>query len=179
MDLFRAIEWYTRKQHSTYSCGETYESLDWHEDNELRKPTKAQLNIAWKEYLADFEKREYQRQRQKSYPSLEAQLDVMYNQGFNGWLKHIYSIKKKYPAPHKESAPDLANPMDAIDTRMTEIENKTAERIQQAKQELADLQAAIIDTKGAIYAIKGFMMEIPNIQKQLAEIQEQLKNTIP
>jgi hypothetical protein len=184
MDLFTALEWYTRKQHSTYSCSETYNSLDWHEDNELSKPTPEELATAWEEYVNDFKKRDYQRKRKAAYPSVEDQLDLMYHQGFVGWLKHIFAIKQKYPAPHQEVAPDLVNPMDAIDRRMTEIENSTIEETKRARQELADLQAAVIDTKGAMIAIKGFMMEIPNlkiqldaIQATLAEMEEELQRT--
>lgn len=174
MDLFKAIEWYTRKQPSIYTCGEEYESLDWHTDNILPKPTKVQLEIAWKQCEADFQKREYQRNRQKEYPPIEAQLDVMYNQGFDGWFKHMRSIKMKYPSPNKDQEPELINPIDDMKKQIIEIQAKNEADLANARQELADLQAAIIDTKGAIYAIKGFMMEIPNIQKQLTAIESKL-----
>jgi len=174
MHLWGAIEWYRRGTTSVYSCGDTYESLDWHEDNKLPKPSLADLEIAWHEKTSDYERKEYQRKRQAEYLDIEAQLDIMYNQGFNEWLKYIHSIKQKYPSPHETKKPDFTNPLDPINNRMTQIETKVDADLVRAKQDLADLQAAIIDTKGAIYAIKGFMMEIPNIQKQLAAIQEQL-----
>jgi hypothetical protein len=113
--------------------------------------------------------------RAAEYPPLETQLDVMYNQGFDAWRKHIYSIKAKYPGPNETMKPTFENPLEPIEKRMTSIEAKLETDLQRAKQEMADLQAAIIDTKGAIYAIKGFMMEIPNIQKQLNIIQEKLE----
>jgi len=176
MNFFKALEWYAKGTQAIYSSGETYESLDWHPDNDLPKPTKEQLDTAWKQFDEDFQKREYQRKRQAAYPPIAAQLDIMYNQGFEGWFKHMRSIKIKYPSPYKDKEPELGNPMEELEKKVSAVETKTETEIQRMKQEMADLQAAIIDTKGAIYAIKGFMMEIPNIQKALTELSDVVKS---
>jgi len=172
--LFKAIEWYGRNTKPIYTCTHLYEGLDWHEDNKLPKPTLEDLHNAWTQFSNDFDRKEYQRKRQKEYPPIEAQLDVMYNEGYEGWFKLMRSIKQKYPSPHKDKEPDLVNPMEALNKRVENIEATTTEQVERAKQELAALQAAIIDTKGAIYAIKGFMMEIPTILAAIKEIKEQL-----
>lgn len=175
MDLYSAIEWYGRGTKAIYSCGDCYETLSWHEENILPKPTETDLKLAWHERSEDYTNKEYQRKRLEAYPPLDTQLDVMYNHGFDAWRKHIYSIKAKYPSPKGTVKPTFDNPLEPIEKRMTVIETQFETDMKHAKQEMADLQAAIIDTKGAIYAIKGFMMEIPNIQKQLNIIQEKLE----
>jgi hypothetical protein len=176
MHLWGAIEWYRKGTTSVYSCGDTYESLDWHQDNELPKPTEVDLEIAWSQAQKDYKAKEYQRQRQKEYPPIEAQLDIMYNFGFTEWLKHIHTIKKKYPSSREIKEPNLVNHMDVMNDRVTKVENSTSLELQNTKAELMAIQAAVMETKGAIQAIKGFMMEIPNIQKSLQDLHNQLGN---
>jgi hypothetical protein len=72
-----------------FSIGETYESFIWH-DTSIEKPSEEELEQAWEEYLEYRETQTYKRLRAAEYPPLETQLDVMYNQGFDAWRKHIY-----------------------------------------------------------------------------------------
>lgn len=153
--------------------GNEYKGLEWH-DTEIPKPTKDEILEASREFDAHLEKTEYKRLRALAYPSPQDQLDIMYNQGFEGWFNHLRSIKMKYPSPYKDKEPELKNVMEELEKRITTVETNAGTDLTRMKQEMADLQAAIIDTKGAIYAIKGFMMEIPGILKQLEQIQATL-----
>lgn len=176
MDLFKALELYAKPFKSEYSCGETFESLDWFEINEQPKPTLYELTKLYDAYLVKKEKNKYLELRAAAYPSLQDQLDIMYNKGFDGWFKHLRAIKMTYPSPYKDKEPEPGNVMEELEKRMSTIETNNAADLARTRQEMADLQTAIIDTKGAISAIKGFMMEIPNIQKQLSIISAQLEN---
>ena len=60
-----------------------------------KKPTKALLNS-----LTIIE--DYMEKREKDYPSVKAQLDMIYQDKIDGtdkWVKRITSIKEKYPKP--------------------------------------------------------------------------------
>ena len=39
----------------------------------------------------------YKYQRQKAYPSIQDQLDILYHEGYEGWKSTIESIKNQYP----------------------------------------------------------------------------------
>lgn len=41
----------------------------------------------------------YQEQRKAAYPSIEDQLDMIFNNGLEGWRATIDGIKKRYPKP--------------------------------------------------------------------------------
>jgi hypothetical protein len=178
MDLYRALEWYIRKQHSTYSCGEKYETLDWHEDNELIKPSKEDLELAWEEYLQNKEDTNYKSQRSAEYPPIEAQLDLIYREGLEHWMDVIQGIKKKYPNPRASVTPKslmkktpMQEQIESLNTKMDSLTKKVEVQQLNAK----DIQLITDEIKAGMFAIKGFMMEIPNIQKQLAEIESKLE----
>ena len=50
-----------------------------------------------KELKADYEAKEYQRNRASEYPSIAEQLDDLYHKGIDGWKSSIKAIKDKYP----------------------------------------------------------------------------------
>ena len=63
-------------------------------------PSQEQLDAKIVELKADYDAKQYQRDRQ--YPGIEDQLDMMYWDKVNGtekWQETIEAIKAKYPKP--------------------------------------------------------------------------------
>ena len=50
-----------------------------------------------KELKAEYEEKQYQRDRAVAYPSIADQLDDLYHNGIDGWKTTIKAIKDKYP----------------------------------------------------------------------------------
>src|SRR4249920_1737170 len=100
-----------------FTVEDDYETLIWH-DEEIEKPSKEELERICEEYLQYVETQEYKRLRGIEYPPLDTQLDIMYNQGFDAWRKHIYSIKAKYPGPREIIEPTFENPIEPLEKRM-------------------------------------------------------------
>lgn len=50
MDIVKALEFYGKDYHCEWSIGDTYESLNWSEENTLPKPSLDQLEVAYKDY---------------------------------------------------------------------------------------------------------------------------------
>jgi len=49
------------------------------------------------ELQADFDAKQYQRDRAKEYPTWQDQLDDIYHNGVDGWKATIKATKDKYP----------------------------------------------------------------------------------
>ena len=49
------------------------------------------------ELKAEYNLKEYQRDRKKEYPTIKNQLDEIYHNGIDGWKKTIKAVKDKYP----------------------------------------------------------------------------------
>ena len=49
------------------------------------------------ELQADYDAKQYQRDRKKEYPSIADQLDDIYHNGIDGWKETIKTTKDKYP----------------------------------------------------------------------------------
>ena len=49
------------------------------------------------ELQANYDSKEYQRNRANEYPSMQDQLDDIYHNGIDGWKATIKAIKDKYP----------------------------------------------------------------------------------
>lgn len=83
--------------------GETYESINW--TNESRdKPTIAEFNTALASVKAEWTANQYQRDRE--YPALAEQLDLLYHDMTAGkgtktgeWYKAIKKVKTDNPKP--------------------------------------------------------------------------------
>lgn len=58
---------------------------------------EADILAKQKELQADYEAKEYQRNRASEYPSIAEQLDDLYHNGIDGWKEAIKAIKDKYP----------------------------------------------------------------------------------
>ena len=48
---------------------------------------------------AEFTKQNYKNERAKEYPSVDDQLDLIYNSGIDAWKAKIKETKDKYPKP--------------------------------------------------------------------------------
>ena len=58
---------------------------------------KADIEAKMVEVQADYDAKEYQRDRAAEYPSIVDQLDDIYNNGIDAWKATIKITKDKYP----------------------------------------------------------------------------------
>ena len=58
---------------------------------------KADIEAKMTELQAEYDANQYQRDRQKEYPSIAEQLDDLYHNGIDGWKATIKTTKDKYP----------------------------------------------------------------------------------
>ena len=66
------------------------------------KPTKEEIDSEIVKIQADYDSKQYQRDRSKSYPSLQDQLDMQYWDSVNGttsWKDAIAKVKTDIPKP--------------------------------------------------------------------------------
>jgi len=61
------------------------------------QPTQAELESAWASYTADYDSKQYARDRQADYPSIADQLDTLYHGGIDAWKAEVKVVKDKYP----------------------------------------------------------------------------------
>lgn len=70
--------------------------LEW-KDKNTSPPTPQEVQDELNRLLQVFSTVEYQNLREKEYPSIKDQLDILYHQGYDGWKEKIKEIKDKYP----------------------------------------------------------------------------------
>jgi LAS superfamily LD-carboxypeptidase LdcB len=63
------------------------------------RPTAAELNTKLHELQADYDSKQYQRDRATAYPSWQDQLDNIFHNGIDAWKADIQAIKDQYPKP--------------------------------------------------------------------------------
>ena len=86
-----------------WTCyGTEYDSLVWHDENELPPPTEEEVQLEIKRLQAEYEYNQYQRNRAAAYHSIQEQLDALYHQGYDGWKARIDEVKNKYPKPGED-----------------------------------------------------------------------------
>ena len=73
------------------------ELLDW--TDERPKPSDKQINDKIAELQADYDSKQYQRDRAIAYPSIADQLDKIYHSGIDAWKADIKAVKDKFPKP--------------------------------------------------------------------------------
>jgi hypothetical protein len=85
---------------ATWSLNEpfTYEDLIWR-DEVLPKPSKEAVLVEYDKIKAEYEAKEYQRQRAEAYPSFAEQFDTLYHGGYDAWKATIDAVKQQYPKP--------------------------------------------------------------------------------
>ena len=74
---------------------EDVKQITWH--NDTTPISEADILAKQKELQADYEAKEYQRDRSEAYPSIGDQLDDLYHNGIDGWKTTIKAVKDKYP----------------------------------------------------------------------------------
>ena len=67
--------------------------------NNEEMPSNAEIEAKIKELQADYDAKQYQRDRAVAYPSIPDQLDTIYHQGLDAWKAEVKAIKDKYPKP--------------------------------------------------------------------------------
>ena len=70
--------------------------LEW-KDSNTKPPTKEEIQNELNRLLQDFSNLEYKNLREKEYPTIKDQLDILYHEGYDGWKDKIKEIKDKYP----------------------------------------------------------------------------------
>ena len=78
-------------------CGE----IIWRE-KDIPCPTNEKLEAEQTKLLADYDSKQYQRDRATSYPSIEEQLDMQYWDAVNGtkkWQEAVAKVKTDNPKP--------------------------------------------------------------------------------
>lgn len=98
MDIFKAI--LEIRPGARFAVnGNSYDGLEWYDDNELPPPSKEEVLESAQRLQAEYERNEYQRQRAQEYPSFAEQFDLLYHGGYDAWKAEIDKIKDKYPKP--------------------------------------------------------------------------------
>jgi hypothetical protein len=72
------------------------DELEWLDQNQT-KPTEEELSAEVARLQAEYEAKEYQRQRAADYPSFADQFDLLYHGGYDAWKAAIDAVKTKYP----------------------------------------------------------------------------------
>jgi hypothetical protein len=72
------------------------DELEWHDQNQTQ-PTEAEITAEVARLQAEYEAKEYQRQRAAEYPSFADQFDLLYHGGYDAWKAAIDAVKTKYP----------------------------------------------------------------------------------
>jgi hypothetical protein len=98
MDIIHAVH-SLRPGASWFINGDTYEGLQWSDENELPPPTEEEIQAEVERLQQVYENNQYQRDRAFEYPPIKEQLDVLYHQGYDGWKASIDEVKNKYPKP--------------------------------------------------------------------------------
>jgi hypothetical protein len=82
---------------SSYSISnEDYSTLNW--KSESLKPTLQELETKRDQMQADYDAKQYQRDRAVAYDPIPDQLDQIY-WDMDGWKARIKSVKDKHPKP--------------------------------------------------------------------------------
>ena len=71
------------------------DTIEWH--NGTTPIPKADIEAKMNELQAEYDANQYQRDREKEYPSIAEQLDDLYHNGIDGWKATIKTTKDKYP----------------------------------------------------------------------------------
>ena len=69
--------------------------ITWH--NGTTPISKADIEAKMTELQAEYDAKQYQRDRATAYPSMADQLDDIYHNGIDAWKATIKTIKDKYP----------------------------------------------------------------------------------
>lgn len=80
--------------------GFEYSGLEWMPSNDKPKPTQEELEAEADRLQAEWEAKQYQRDRAKAYPAITDQLDMLYHDkidGTNTWETAVQAVKDQFP----------------------------------------------------------------------------------
>ena len=72
--------------------------VKWH-SKDIKQPTEEEIKAKQAELQADYDSKQYQRDRAEQYPSIQDQLDKIYHSGLTAWKADIKAVKDKFPKP--------------------------------------------------------------------------------
>ncbi len=72
------------------------DDIEWLDTNQTQ-PTEAEITAEVARLQAEYDNKEYQRQRAAAYPSIADQLDKIYHEGIDAWKETISAVKAEYP----------------------------------------------------------------------------------
>ena len=70
--------------------------IEWMDETQTQ-PTDAEITAEISRLQAEYDSKQYQRNRAEAYPSTVDQLDDIYHNGVDGWKATIKAVKDKYP----------------------------------------------------------------------------------
>lgn len=73
-----------------------YSRLEW-KDASCLPPSLQEVQSELARLESEFAKKQYSNFREKEYPSIREQLDILYHSGYEGWKESIKAVKDKYP----------------------------------------------------------------------------------
>jgi hypothetical protein len=77
--------------------GDDYSGIVWKDETQTQ-PTLEEVNAEIVRLKADYDVKEYQRNRAKEYPTIADQLDYIYHNGIDAWKTNMIDpVKTKYP----------------------------------------------------------------------------------
>ena len=81
-----------------FTCnGGVYSGITW-TNNPSYKPTEIEVNAEIARLEAEYDDKQYQRDRAKEYPAIADQLDYIYHNGIDAWKTNMIDpVKTKYP----------------------------------------------------------------------------------
>ena len=77
---------------------EDYSTLRW-ETPEISIPTEEAIQSKITELQADYDAKQYQRDRAADYPSWQEQMDLLYHGGVDAFKAELKKTKDKFPKP--------------------------------------------------------------------------------
>lgn len=72
------------------------DDLEWL-DTEQTRPTDAEIAAEITRLQAEYDAKQYARNRAKEYPSYADQFDTIFHDGIDAWKAQIQAVKDKYP----------------------------------------------------------------------------------
>ena len=79
---------------------------EWQFDKDKTPPTEEEIQVKLKELQADYDSKQYQRDRAPNYPAIQEQLDLLYHDMTAGkgdktgeWYKAVNKVKADNPKP--------------------------------------------------------------------------------
>jgi hypothetical protein len=87
-----------RPNSSWRMVGNDFNNIEWFDDVNA-KPSRAEVDAELARLQAEYDAKEYQRNRAAEYPSFAEQFDTLYHGGYDAWKATIDSVKAKYPKP--------------------------------------------------------------------------------